>query len=79
MSSLVSCLDSIQKFHLYKMSQFFFAVLVTAVAFIEGRFVEVDAVHMTKELLVKPRGHKHRASQLDYFCSTTDTTLKPGI
>ena len=61
------------------MSHFLLVVLVTAVAFIEGRFVEVDAVHMTKELLVKPRGHKHRASQLDYFCSTTDTTLKPGI
>ena len=55
------------------------AVLVTAVAFVEGRFVEVDAVHMTKELLVLPRGHQHTLSQLDYFCSTVSATSKPGM
>ena len=57
----------------------FSAVLVTAVAFVEGRFVEVDAVHMTKELLVLPRGHQHTVSQLDYFCSTISASSKPGM
>jgi hypothetical protein len=52
---------------------------VTAVAFVEGRFVEVDAVHMTKELLVLPRGHQHTVSQLDYFCSTISASSKPGM
>ena len=58
---------------------FFSAVLVTAVAFVEGKFVEVDAVHMTKELLVLPRGHQHTVSQLDYFCSTISASSKPGM
>jgi len=53
--------------------------LVTAVAFVEGKFVEVDAVHMTKELLVLPRGHQHTVSQLDYFCSTISASSKPGM
>ena len=55
------------------------AVLVTAVAFVEGRFVEVDAVHITKELLVLPRGRQRTVSQLDYFCSTTSGASKPGM
>ena len=45
---------------------------MTAVAFVDGRFVEVDAIHLTKELKVEPRGQKLVASQMDYFCATSD-------
>ena len=57
-------------FGVYCLYSSIFPVLVTAVAFVEGRFVEVDAVHITKELFLAPRGNKVSVSQLDYFCSS---------
>ena len=52
------------------------AVLVTAHAFMEGRFVEVDSVHVTKELFVLPRGQKVVEHQLDYFCTSAGNQQK---
>ena len=52
-----------------------FSVLVTATALMEGRFVEVDSVHVIKELLILPRGQRVVEHQLDYFCTSAGTTI----
>ena len=50
-----------------------FSVLVTGTALMEGRFVEVDSVHVIKELLILPRGQRVVEHQLDYFCTSAGT------
>ena len=43
----------------------------TAVAFLNGRFVEVDSVHISQELRILPKGYKVVDSELDYFCTSS--------
>lgn len=44
------------------------SVHVTAVAFIEDHYIEVDSVHVSHEFMVLPRGERVEKTTADYFC-----------